>query len=883
MSKAVIGILAHVDAGKTTLSEALLYTSKNIKELGRVDKGNAFLDNDETERKRGITIYSKTATLSYEGLDLILLDTPGHADFSPEMERTLSVLDYCILVIDGSQRLNEYTRLQYNLLKEYRIPTFVFVNKWDRAVTNKETFVKMLKEFFKGEFVCFSEAGSKDKTDLETVASLREDLLEEYLVTETLGDDKISSAINELLFCPCYFGSGLKLTGIEEFLNGLKRFITNKVYCEISSAKIYKINYGEDGVRLSFAKITGGSFRIKDEINGEKLNQIRVYSGGKYVNVTEVNAGDICAFTGLLETYAGQVIGFGEEEKKPVILPVMNYVVESEEKIDVHELYGKLKRLAEEEPSLMLSFDENTSEIRVSLMGEIQRQIILEQIEKRFGVKVSFGKGTIAYKETITEETYGVGHFEPLRHYAEVHVLIEPIDSPKVSKNNTIEVYSDLSEDVLDKNWQKLIINNLRRFHHKGVLIGSELTNVKITLKNGKAHNKHSQTTDFRQAGVRAVRQGLMYGKSRLLEPYYNYSLIVPQYMMGKAMTDMENRLASVNIENMSENPDDMCLLTGMGPVSTLWDYAADVWAYTKGKGTINLEYAGYGECHNEEDVINKFGYVPENDMANPCGSVFCAHGAGYNVEWDRVFDLMHLENAMDNKPKITQEIALSEVNDKVNLTDSLEAIGTDEIELILNKTFNANKKADNKNVSSYKKHRTNYYGQDNTDNTKRSSVTVNRDNQKEKYLLVDGYNVIFAWDELKILARENLDGARGKLLDVLCDYAGTGNEKLIVVFDAYKTNNPKERIDEYYNINVVYTKQAQTADAYIEKFTHDNKGKYNITVATSDGLEQLIIRGAGCNLVSAREFHELVEERRKRLSQEDFYSDGESIGNKVL
>ena len=868
-----IGVLAHVDAGKTTLCESMLYTAKAIRQLGRVDKGNAYLDTDETERKRGITIYSKTAIFTYGGLKVVLLDTPGHADFSAEMERTLSVLDYCILVVDGSQRFSDYTKLQFNLLKEYKVPVFTFVNKWDRATMSKDEFLGELKAFFKDEFVCFDE-----EIDMEAIASTDEELLEEFLENDTLSTNSVRRAIAMLKVYPCFFGSALKVEGIDTFLNGLDTYITQKDYPDTPMARVYKILYDEEGNRLTFAKIIGGTFKIRDEINGEKINRIRIYSGEKYENVTEVLAGDICAFVGLNDTYAGQGIGTDLEAKAPVILPVMTYTIEPVTKIDMQDLYQKLKKMWDEEPQMMLNFDEHTKEIRVSIMGEIQRQIIKEQIKKRYDVYIEFGKGAIAYKETITEESYGVGHFEPLRHYAEVHVLIEPAD-----KDSGIVVRSDLSEDLLDKNWQKLILNNLRFYRHKGVLTGSQLTDVVLTLKAGKAHNKHSQTTDFRQSVIRAVRHGLMKGKSKLLEPYYTYTLTVPQSGMGKAMTDMENRHASVYIDKMGESDEDVCVLKGKGPVSTLWDYAKDIWAYTKGKGTMTLEYAGYGDCHNEEEVVENMGYNPLSDMANPCGSIFCAHGAGYYVEWDRVEDYMHLENAMKVRPQSLEEVAAVNemVNKKESLSDRLEGLGTDEIDAIINKTFNANRKNEsNKNVSSFKKTKVVYDG---GNSGKSSHSSQNSKNKiKDSYLLVDGYNIIHAWEATKELVGVSFDGARDKLLEILCDYAGTGSDKVMVVFDAYKTSNAKESVLNYHNIQVVYTKQAQTADAYIEKFSHENAGKYNITVATSDALEQLIIRGAGCDLVSARDLEGMVKARKERLKEQQFYSDKESVGNKL-
>lgn len=867
-----IGVLAHVDAGKTTLCESMLYTAKAIRQLGRVDKGNAFLDTDETEKKRGITIYSKTATFTYGGLNVVLLDTPGHADFSAEMERTLSVLDYCILVVDGSQRLSEYTKLQFNLLKEYKVPVFVFVNKWDRATRDKDEFIGELKAFFKDEFVCFDD---EDNIDMETIAATDEEYLTEYLENDTLSVASLQDVISKLLIYPCYFGSALKVEGIDTFLNGIEKYCANKEYPMEPMARVYKILYDEEGNRLTFAKIIGGSFKIRDEINGEKINRIRVYSGEKYNNVTEVNAGDICAFVGLSETFAGQGIGNVDDAKAPVILPVMTYTIEPLSKIDMQDLYQKIKKMWDEEPQMMLSFDEHTKEIRVSIMGEIQRQIIKEQVKKRYDIDIEFGKGAIAYKETITESSYGVGHFEPLRHYAEVHVLIEPGKA-----GSGIEVMSDLAEDLLDKNWQKLILNNLKFYRHKGVLTGSPLTDVRLTLKAGKAHNKHSQTTDFRQSVIRAVRHGLMKGKSKLLEPYYTYTLTLPQSGMGKAMTDMENRHASVSIDKMGTSDEDVCVLKGKGPVSTLWDYAKDIWAYTKGKGTMSLEYAGYGDCHNEEEVIINMAYNPLADMANPPGSVFCAHGAGYQVEWDRVEDYMHLENALKVRPQSLDKVAVVNemTNNRESLSDRLEGLGTDEIDAILNKTFNANRKNENnKNVSSFKKTKVVYDGGKTSLSSSKAASKV-----KDSYLLVDGYNIIHAWDDTKELVSVSFDGARDKLLEILSDYAGTSDDKVMVVFDAYKTSNAKETVLDYHNIQVVYTKQAQTADAYIEKFSHDNAGKYNITVATSDGLEQLIIRGAGCNLVSARDLEGMVKARKERLKEREFYSDGESVGNKI-
>lgn len=843
MGKIVVGILAHVDAGKTTLSEGMLYTSGAIRTMGRVDNRDAFLDTYALERERGITIFSKQAVFPLGTTQVTLLDTPGHVDFSPEMERTLQVLDYAILVISGADGVQGHTRTLWNLLRRYEIPTFVFVNKMDQEGTDAEVLLQELKNVLEEGCVDFST--KRDAHFYEETAVCSEDALEEFLETGRLKKETLQELFLERQLFPCFFGSALRLEGVKEFLEQMQELIKVPAYPETFGAKVFKIARDEAGNRLTYLKITGGSLKVKAVIEGQKVNQIRIYSGEKYEAVNEVEAGSICAVTGLSDTYPGE--GFGAEQGTylPVLEPVLNYQVIPTEGDDPILLLPKLRELEEEEPQLHIVWEEALQEIHVQLMGEVQLEVLKTLIYERFGAEVEFGQGNILYKETIQNTVEGVGHFEPLRHYAEVHLLLEPGEP-----GSGVQCMSVCSEDLLDRNWQRLILTHLMETEHRGVLTGAPITDIRITLVSGKAHLKHTEGGDFRQAVYRAVRQGLKQADSVLLEPYYEYRLELPSENVGRAMTDIERMHGTFGL---SQTEADRTILTGMAPVSTMRDYQKEVHAYTRGNGTLQCTLKGYAPCHNTEEVLAATGYDSERDTLHPTGSVFCAHGAGFLVPWYEVKEYMHLPSIMQEKPSDSPE----EKQTAYRVSKETDAwIDTEEVDRIIAQSVGANKKQ----KTLPKKKVPEYY---------KSTSKPKKQEVREEYLLVDGYNVIFAWEDLKDLAQVSIDGARGKLLDVLCDYQGMKKCNLIVVFDAYRVQGHKTEISTYHNIHVVFTKEAETADQYIEKFAHENGKKYNVTVATSDGLEQIIIRGQGCRLLSARELKDEIERTKKTLFEE--------------
>ena len=843
MGKIVVGILAHVDAGKTTLSEGMLYTAGAIRTMGRVDNRDAFLDTYALERERGITIFSKQAVFSLGTTQVTLLDTPGHVDFSPEMERTLQVLDYAILVISGADGVQGHTRTLWNLLKRYEIPTFVFVNKMDQAGTDAEVLLQELKTVL--EEGCVNFSAKRDAAFYEEAAVCSEDALEEFLETGRLKKETLQELFLERQLFPCFFGSALRLEGVKEFVEQMQELIKVPAYSETFGAKVFKIARDEAGNRLTYLKITGGSLKVKAVIEGQKVNQIRIYSGEKYEAVNEVEAGSICAVTGLSDTYPGEGLGAEQGTYLPVLEPVLNYQVIPREGDDPILLLPKLRELEEEEPQLHIVWEEALQEIHVQLMGEVQLEVLKTLIYERFGVEVEFGQGNILYKETIQNTVEGVGHFEPLRHYAEVHLLLEPGEP-----GSGVQCMSVCSEDLLDRNWQRLILTHLMETEHRGVLTGAPITDIRITLVSGKAHLKHTEGGDFRQAVYRAVRQGLKQAESVLLEPYYEYRLELPSENVGRAMTDIERMHGTFGLPQTEA---DRTILTGMAPVSTMRDYQKEVHAYTRGNGTLQCTLKGYAPCHNTEEVLAATGYDSERDTLHPTGSVFCAHGAGFLVPWYEVKEYMHLPSIMQEKPSDSSE----EKQTAYRVSKETDAwIDTEEVDRIIAQSVGANKKQKplpKKKVPEYYK---------STSKPKKQEV-------REEYLLVDGYNVIFAWEDLKDLAQVSIDGARGKLLDVLCDYQGMKKCNLIVVFDAYRVQGHKTEISTYHNIHVVFTKEAETADQYIEKFAHENGKKYNVTVATSDGLEQIIIRGQGCRLLSARELKDEIERTKKTLFEE--------------
>lgn len=843
MGKIVVGILAHVDAGKTTLSEGMLYTSGAIRTMGRVDNRDAFLDTYALERERGITIFSKQAVFPLGTTQVTLLDTPGHVDFSPEMERTLQVLDYAILVISGADGVQGHTRTLWNLLRRYEIPTFVFVNKMDQKGTDAEVLLQELKNVLEEGCVDFST--KRDANFYEEAAVCSEDALEEFLETGRLKKETLQELFLERQLFPCFFGSALRLEGVKEFVEQMQELIKVPAYPETFGAKVFKIARDEAGNRLTYLKITGGSLKVKAVIEGQKVNQIRIYSGEKYEAVNEVEAGSICAVTGLSDTYPGEGLGAEQGTYLPVLEPVLNYQVIPTEGDDPILLLPKLRELEEEEPQLHIVWEEALQEIHVQLMGEVQLEVLKTLIYERFGVEVEFGQGNILYKETIQNTVEGVGHFEPLRHYAEVHLLLEPGEP-----GSGVQCMSVCSEDLLDRNWQRLILTHLMETEHRGVLTGAPITDIRITLVSGKAHLKHTEGGDFRQAVYRAVRQGLKQADSVLLEPYYEYRLELPSENVGRAMTDIERMHGTFGLPQTEA---DRTILTGTAPVSTMRDYQKEVHAYTRGNGTLQCTLKGYAPCHNTEEVLAATGYDSERDTLHPTGSVFCAHGAGFLVPWYEVKEYMHLPSIMQEKPSDSSE----EKQTAYRVPEETDAwIDTEEVDRIIAQSVSANKKQ----KTLPKKKLPEYY---------KSTSKPKKQEVREEYLLVDGYNVIFAWEDLKDLAQVSIDGARGKLLDVLCDYQGMKKCNLIVVFDAYRVQGHKTEISTYHNIHVVFTKEAETADQYIEKFAHENGKKYNVTVATSDGLEQIIIRGQGCRLLSARELKDEIERTKKTLFEE--------------
>ncbi len=866
----VLGILAHVDAGKTTLSEALLYLSGNIRKMGRVDNQDAFLDTYELERKRGITIFSKQAIFQYEGRRITLLDTPGHVDFSAEMERTLQVLDAAVLVVSASDGVQGHTRTLWRLLKRYQVPAFLFINKMDQPDTDKEALLAELMEQLDSGCVDF---GEEDKNIFsENLAMCDERMLNQFLEEGQIDKEAVQKAINERKVFPCFFGSALKLWGVEKLLQGIVAYTRFPVYPDDFGARVFKITRDSQGNRLTHMKITGGVLPAKAVIAEEKVNQIRIYSGEKFEVVTEAAAGEICAVTGLAKSYSGQGLGREKALLMPSLEPVLNYCIQLPEGLDAAVMLPKLRMLEEEDPMLRIEFSQELQEIHAKVMGEVQIEVLQSMIAERFGVEVSFDAGSIVYKETIAGKVEGVGHFEPLRHYAEVHLLMEPGIA-----GSGLTFAADCSEDILSRNWQRLILTHLEECEHRGVLTGSVITDMKITLKTGRAHLKHTEGGDFRQATYRAVRQGLMEAQSVLLEPVYEFRLEIPEESIGRAMTDIEKMHGTFSLEQRTGK---MALLTGTAPVVTMREYQKEVTAYTKGQGKLSGVLKGYAPCHNTEEVLAEIGYDPESDLANPTGSVFCAHGAGFVVPWYRVKEYMHLESCLNEKPdsdfaKMNDAAALdvlqkAGVNMEKGGEDREERwIGTDEIDAILSRSTHANsRKEGNKKKEGWQrgKRRDDYLSGNGS-----SSVTrvYKGQEKKEAYLLVDGYNVIFAWEDLNELARHNLDSARGKLLDMLCNYQGMKKCELIAVFDAYRVQGHPTEVLDYHNIHVVYTKEAETADRYIEKFAHENGKKYDVTVATSDGLEQIIIRGQGCKLLSARDLQEEIRLMNEKMRED--------------
>lgn len=981
-----IGLLAHVDAGKTTLAESMLYQSGRIRRLGRVDHRDTFLDTDAQERERGITIFSKQAELVIGERSFTLLDTPGHVDFSAEMERTLQVLDYAILIVSGADGVQGHVETLWKLLAHYQIPLFVFVNKMDQEGTDREAIMRELRTRLSENCMDFSdneenvseaaetEGMAHNQQELyESLALCDEAVMEYYLEHGTITRRQITDMIRERRVFPCYFGSALKLFGVAEFMEGLLRYTESPQYPEEFGARVFKITRDAQGKRLTHMKITGGTLRVKELLSGggfgtakqpdagtsgraltaeqpgteksvgvatgeqkwqEKADQIRIYSGTDYEPVKEAAAGTICAVTGLTKTFAGEGLGREEDVRQPILEPVLNYKLELPEDCNVHALLGDLRQLEEEEPLLHIRWEEETGEIHAQLMGEVQIEVLCEMIRERYGVEVAFGNGSIVYKETITEPVEGVGHFEPLRHYAEVHLLLEPGEP-----GSGLTFSSVCSEDVLEKNWQRLVLTHLEEKQHRGVLTGSEITDMRITLLCGRAHPKHTEGGDFRQATYRAVRQGLRMTESRLLEPVYEYRLELPADQVGRAMADIQrmhgtfrepefagmSEIVSGRTEGGQNNTagqenrlSEMAVLTGTAPAATIQGYQREVTSYTRGRGHLSCSLKGYEPCHNEAEVIASIGYEPERDLDNPTGSVFCAHGAGFVVEYDKVYDYMHLEGTLLKNERKSEAGGKSQQTRgrQKEVSSGMKPQGSyvpglhddKELDAIFQRTYGdiRQERRGWARKTSYRQGSSDKEGKIRTDEDiearkeiradrgmearkeicadgsieARKEIWAKKENgsgaeAEKEYLLVDGYNIIFGWEELSSLARLDIGAARNQLMDILCNYQGYRKVEVILVFDAYKVEGNPGSAQDYHNIHVVYTKEAETADQYIEKVTHRIARKNKVTVATSDALEQVIILGQGAQRMSAQGL-------RQEVLAADIEIEGELAGRRL-
>ncbi len=887
--KIVLGILAHVDAGKTTLAESMLYLSGRIRQVGRVDHGNAFLDNFAMERARGITIFAKQARFSWKACEVALLDTPGHVDFSAEMERTLQVLDYAVLVINGADGVQGHTRTLWRLLERYEIPVFLFVNKMDQPGTDRDRLLKELKKQLNENCVDFTD----EAEFFEELATCDEGLMNAYLEREELSTEEIADAVVQRKVFPCYFGAALHIEGVEALLDGIEKYGAAPMYDEVFGARVFKISRDSAGNRLTHLKLTGGSLKVKmvvdnsgsanseEELWQEKVNQIRMYNGAGFEAVDEVVAGEVCVVTGLTKTKAGQGLGAECASELPMLEPVLNYRLELPEDADPIKVLGQLRQLEEEEPLLHIVWQEANKEIHAQVMGEVQIEILKNMILERFGLEVEFGTGSIVYKETIADRSIGIGHFEPLRHYAETQLLLEPGE-----RGSGLQFASLCSEDVLDKNWQRLILTHLEERTHVGVLTGSAVTDLRVLLVGGRAHAKHTEGGDFRQATYRAVRHGLRCAKSVLLEPVFAFVLELPTEYLGRAMSDVQRMYGSFE-PPVAEG--ERSVLTGRAPVATFADYQREVNSYTHGEGHLSCILDGYEPCHNTEEVIENFAYDPEEDLENPTGSVFCAHGAGFVVNWDQVADYAHVElpaqilrlaqESVEGADMVdgalSQEPSGAGIASRISQTRSSgeeRYISHEEIDAIFRQTYGGHKQ-DKRRKRRYHVSRRDAYESQKKSASHAAYSAASRytksGEKKEDCLLVDGYNIIFAWEELRELAKVNIDSARDRLMDIMCNYQGTLGGLLILVFDAYKVKGGPGSVLKYHNIHVVFTKEAETADQYIEKTVHEMASKYRITVATSDALEQRIVFGAGAMRMSAAGLQEAVEKAAGELREE--------------
>ena len=853
MKRLTIGILAHVDSGKTTLSEGLLYCTGMLRKLGRVDHGDAFLDTHALEKSRGITIFSKQARLLYGDCEFTLLDTPGHVDFSTEAERTLSVLDYALLVVSGSEGIQPHTETLFKLLCRYGVPTFVFINKMDISHLSRQELMGGLKKMGDG-FIDFSDDVPKDEF-YDGLAMCSEDMMEQYLDTGTVPADTIRQSIRQRQVFPCFFGSALKLEGIKELLAGLEEYTTEPPRGDEFGARIFKISDDPQGARLTHMKITSGCLKVKDVLHGsgwaEKADQIRIYSGAKYQTVDQAPAGMVCAVTGLTSAHPGDGLGAEAGAPFPVLEPVLAYRAVLPEGVDAHKALSALRKLEDADPALHVAWNEGLQEIRVQLMGEVQLEIIQSLLKERFGLDIGFDQGGILYKETITSTVEGVGHYEPLRHYAEVHLLLQPLDA-----GGGLVFSTGCKEDELDKNWQRLILTHLKEKTHLGVLTGSPITDMSITLVAGKAHLKHTEGGDFRQATYRALRQGLMQAESRLLEPWYSFSLQVPQECVGRAMNDLQAMGASFD---PPEQRQEDAVISGTAPVIKMQGYPSVLTGYTKGRGRLSCEGARYLPCHNSDEVIAAIGYDPESDTDNPADSVFCSHGAGHTVKWNAVFDNMHIPAVLRPKSEPEHEHA----------APILSRSDEEELIRIYERTYGPIR---SNPIAAF-----------------RPSVSVQSQNSRlpeaaetgPEYLLVDGYNIIFAWDDLAAIAKEDMDLARSRLVNLMCNYRGLHRCEIILVFDAYRIKGNTGSVETVNNISVVYTKEAETADSYIERTTHELSKNYRVQVATSDRMEQLIIIGNGAMRISADAFRKEVD--RTEAAMRELMAEKANGGQKLM
>ena len=850
MKKITVGITAHVDSGKTTLAEAMLYKTGTIRKLGRVDSGNSTLDTNSIERERGITIFSSQAELSTDNTHFTLLDTPGHVDFSAETERTMCVLDYAILVISGTDGVQSHTSTLWKLLRKYEVPVFIFVNKMDLIGADKSAIVKNLSGRLSENCVDFS---GSDAEIAENTAMCCEELMEKYLSDGSVDDKSIINAIAERRIFPCYFGSALKMEGIDGFISLLDRFTRETEYKSEFGAKIYKISYDPKGSRLTHMKITGGQLKMRDELTysdadgneaSGKVSSIRFYSGEKFRTADIVYAGEICAVTGLSGTYAGQGLGIDKNSGQAFLEPVMTYKIILPDDKNIYDAIKELRLLEDEDPQLHILWNEQNREIHIQLMGVVQLEVLTKLIEEKFGYTVKFSNGAVTYKETIRDAVEGVGHYEPLRHYAEAHIFLEPLPS-----GSGLHFDTECSEDELDRNWQRLILTHLAEKTHIGVLTGSPITDMKLTLVSGKAHLKHTEGGDFRQATYRAVRQGIRSAESVLLEPYYNYELEIPTENVGRAISDLQHMSAEFDTP---ENNGEMSLIKGNAPVSEINDYQSEVIAYTHGKGKLSFNVAGYRECHNTEEVIAAIGYDCDSDTENSADSVFCSHGAGYVVKWDEVYEHMHLPLKLANG---LEEESTEQKRSKAQRFME-KAVSDEELMEIFERTYG---KINRDPVRAFKK-------------TKAVSIEDKKVRlpkyEGPDYLLVDGYNIIFAWEDLQKISEDNLDAARGELINRMCNYQGYDGSELILVFDAYKVKGKHREVEKYCNINIVYTKESETADSYIERVTHELSRNHRVRVATSDGIEQMIILGNGAMRISAAEFRKRYDAAERSIKE---------------